>query len=58
VIMLDLGKLLDYIIFSSYFILHNSQIRILATHRYKSSWRCSKKRDLMPEFSQTRVMQL
>ena len=27
--------------FSSYFVLHNSYIRILAIHRYKSSWRCS-----------------
>ena len=27
--------------FASYFVLHNSYIRILAIHRYKSSWRCS-----------------
>ena len=29
--------------FASYFILHNSYIRILAIHRYKSSWRCSQR---------------
>ena len=27
--------------FASYFVLHNRYIRILAIHRYKSSWRCS-----------------
>ena len=27
--------------FASYFVLHNNYFRILAIHRYKSSWRCS-----------------
>ena len=27
--------------FANYFVLHNSYIKILAIHRYKSSWICS-----------------
>jgi len=27
--------------FTSYFVLHNSYIKILFIHKYKSSWKCS-----------------
>ena len=37
---LDFGEIVGfYLFFVSYFVLHNSYIRILTIHRYKSSWR-------------------
>ena len=39
---LDFGEAVGfYPFFASYFILHNSYIKVLVIHRYKSSWRCS-----------------
>ena len=38
---LDFGEAVGFHpFFASYFVLHNNYIRILAIHRYKSSWRC------------------
>ena len=40
--ILNFGEAVGFhLFFASYFILHNSYIRILTIHRYKSSWRCS-----------------
>ena len=41
-LFLDFGEAVGFHpFFARYFVLHNSYIRILAIHRYKSSWRCS-----------------
>ena len=46
-LFLDFGEAVGFHpFFASYFILHNSYIRILAIHRYKSSWRCSQNLEL------------